>query len=83
MEDELHEELDVCEPQWFDDRTGQPLDPGNFFRKGIGNCSMMYFGSCSCLWRSVSLYVCLRRDTLYVVDWDVFPGLCVGKEGLC
>ena len=28
MKDELHEEMDVFEPQWFDDRTGEPLDPG-------------------------------------------------------
>ena len=28
MKDELHEEMDVFEPQWFDDRTREPLDPG-------------------------------------------------------
>ena len=27
MKDELHEEMDAFEPQRFDDRTGQPLDP--------------------------------------------------------
>ena len=27
MKDELHEEMDVFEPQWFDG-TGEPLDPG-------------------------------------------------------
>ena len=28
MKDELHEDMDVFEPRWFDDRTGEPHDPG-------------------------------------------------------
>ena len=28
MKDDLHEEMNACEPHWFDDRTGEPLDPG-------------------------------------------------------
>ena len=27
MKDELHEEMEDWTPQWFDDCTGQPLDP--------------------------------------------------------
>ena len=27
IKDELHEEVEDLTPQWFDDRTGQPLDP--------------------------------------------------------
>ena len=27
MKDELHEEMEDWTPQWFDDYTGQPLDP--------------------------------------------------------